>query len=343
MAAASVLWLGVASSAYAQAPIELEFGNWIASTSSVTVNALEPWKKLVEEKTKGRVKVNLYHGGVLGSSRTVLQDVKGGVYHVGFAIPAYYYDTAYFKLLLGELPFAMHSSTMGSKVMNEYVKRHAQDIFGQLGVLNMGIVASDPYVMLSTSPIRTINDLKGKRLRVPGKAWVPIAKGWGAIPTPMQPENAYTALERGTLDIMQYTPASAAGWKYYEVAPYITKINSPTVLISLIMNKGFYEKLPADLQKMFNEELSPALGRLFVENYDNGAPKELARMAEYFKAKGKGEVIDLSPEERAKFVATTKPAWDEWIAEADTRKMDGKKSMEIFKTIMKENGLEAPF
>lgn len=343
LAVASVLWLGSASTAYAQEPIQLELGNWLASTAAISVGAMEPWKKLVEEKTNGRVKVNVYHGGVLGSSRAVLDDVKGGVYHVGMAIPAYYYDTAYFKLLVGELPFAFSGAAMGSKVMAEYVKKNGKDVFDKLGVKDVGVAVSDPYVILSTKPIRKLEDLKGERMRVAGKAWVPIVNDWGAVATPMQPENAYTALERGTLGVMQYSPSGAAGWKYFEVAPYVTTINSPTVVVSLIMNKAFYEKLPADLKKMFDEELNPAFQQLIAQTYERGAPEALKKMDEYFKAKGKGEVITLTPDEKAKFVASTKPAWDAWVAEADKRKLNGQSAMVDFKEILKQNGIPAHF
>lgn len=340
---ASTLWLGSASTAYAQKPIQLELGNWLASTAAVSVGAMEPWKKLVEEKTDGRVKVNLYHGGVLGSSRSVLEDVRGGVYHVGMAIPAYYYDTAYFKLLVGELPFAFSGAAIGSKVMAEFAAKDGQDVFETLGVKNVGVAVSDPYVILSTKPIHKLEDLKGERMRVAGKAWVPIVNGWGAVATPIQPENAYTALERGTLGVMQYSPAGAAGWKLFEVAPYVTTINSPTVVVNLIMNKGFYEKLPDDLKKLFDEELNPAFQQLIAQTYETGAPAALKKMAEHFKEKGKGEVYELSPEERAKFVSSTKVAWDAWVEEADKRNMDGEKTMADFKAILEKNGIPAQF
>ncbi|NYT61676.1 TRAP transporter substrate-binding protein DctP [Alcaligenaceae bacterium] len=343
LAVASALWLGAASTAHAQKPIQLELGNWLASTAAISVGAMEPWKKLVEEKTNGRVKVNLYHGGVLGSSRAVLDDVRGGVYHVGMAIPAYYYDTAYFKLLVGELPFAFDGAAIGSKVMTEFVQKNGKDVFDKLGVKDVGVAVSDPYVILSTKPIRKLEDLKGERMRVAGKAWVPIVTDWGAVATPMQPENAYTALERGTLGVMQYSPAGAAGWKFFEVAPYVTTVNSPTVVVSLIMNKPFYEKLPDDLKKMFDEELNPAFQQLVAQTYERGAPEALKKMAEYFKERGKGEVINLSPEERSKFVASTQPAWDAWVAEADKRKMGGDAAMADFKEILKKNGIPAPF
>ncbi len=342
-ALATALILGTAPGSWAAEPIQLEFGNWLPSTHPQSVGSLEPWKKLVEEKTQGRVKVNLYHGGVLGTSRAVLNDVKGGVYHVGLLVAAYYYDTPLFKLLIGELPFALPGPVVGTRVMNEFIEKHGQDAFDKLNVKNVGVFVSDAYVMFGAKPIRRMEDLKGVKLRAAGKAWVQIAKDWGAVPTPMQPEEAYTALERGTLDVMQYSPTGSLGWRYFEPAPYVTKLEAPIIVGGLIMNKAFYDKLPADLKKSFDEELNPALIKMMVNVYEKGASEALEKMSQSFKAKGKGEVIALSPAEKAKFVKPTEPEWTAWVKEANKRGYPGELMMADFKAILKKHGLAPPF
>jgi TRAP-type C4-dicarboxylate transport system substrate-binding protein len=339
----AALLMGNAPMARAADPIQLEFGNWLASTSPQSKYSFEPWKTMVEEKTGGRVKVNLYHGGVLGTSRAVLSDVKGGAYHVGLLVDAYYYDTPLFKFLIGELPFALPDGVVGTKVMNEFIAKYGKDTFTELNVKNMGVFVSDAYVMFSRTPIRSIEDLKGKKLRAAGKAWVQVAKDWGAVPVPIQPEEMYTALERGTLDVAQYSPTGAMGWKYYEPAPYVIKMEAPIIIGNLIMNKAFYDKLPDDLKKMFDEVLNPALTKMIVDNYAKGASEALNRMAEIFKAKGKGEVITLAPQERAKFIARTEPEWAAWVKEANRRGYPGEAMMADFKAIMKKHGLTPPF
>ncbi|MCW5656891.1 MAG: TRAP transporter substrate-binding protein DctP [Burkholderiaceae bacterium] len=342
-ALAATMLIGAAPAARGADPIQLEFGNWLASTSPQSKNSFEPWKAMVEQKTGGRVKVNLHHGGVLGGSRAVLNDVRGGVYHVGLLVDAYYYDTPLFKLLIGELPFALPGPTIGTKVMNEFLDKHARDVFDELKVRNMGVFVSDAYVMFSTKPIRTLDDLKGKKMRAAGKAWVQIARDWGAVPVPMQPEEAYTALERGTIDVMQYSPTGALGWKYYEPAPYVIKVEAPIIVGGLIMNKAFYEKLPDDLKKMFDGELNPALAKMVAENYEKGSNEALEKMSQAFKASGKGEVITLSPQEKVKFVARTEPEWGAWVKEANKRGYPGDAMMADFKAILKRNGLTPPF
>ena len=339
----TALILGAVPGVRAAEPIQLDLGNWTPSTHHLAVNAFEPWKKIVEQKTQGRVKVNVHHGGVLGTSKATLNDVKGGVYHVGLMVSGYYYDTPLFKLTIGELPFAINSSAVGAKVMTEFVDKHAKDVFDKLSIKNMGVFATDGYVMMSTRPIRRMEDLKGMKLRAAGKAWVQIGKDWGAVPTPMTTEEAYTALERGTLDVMQISPTSGMGYKYHEVAPYVTQLGAPTVVGGMIMNKAFYDKLPADLKKLFDEELNPALVNLITGSYDRGADGSYEKMREIFKAKGKGEVIALSPEERAKFVKPTEPEWAAWVKEANKRGYPGEAMMADFKAIMKKNGLALPF
>ena len=342
-ALATALILGGAPAAWAADPIQLDLGSWVPSTHHLAVNAFEPWKKIVEEKTSGRVKVNVYHGGVLGTSKAVLADVKGGVYDVGLMISGYYYDTPIFKLTIGELPFAITSQTAGLKVMEEFTDKYGKDVFEKLGIKNMGVFVSESYVLFSTKPIRRFEDMKGKRIRAAGKAWVQIDKAWGAVPTPMQPEEAYTALERGTLDVMQYGPSSAMGWKYYEPAPYVTLVNTPTIIGGMIMNKTFYDKLPADLKKLFDEELNPALMNLINKTYREGTNEALEKMRGIFKAKGKGEVIILSPEEQTKFVKPTEPEWAAWVKEANKRGYPGEAMMADFKAMLKKNGIAPPF
>ena len=339
----TLLAVGAWSTAHAaDKTYEIDFNNWLASTSAIAVGAFEPWKKLVEEKTDGRVKVNLYHGGVLGQSKTVLDDVRGGVYTVGYSVPSYWYDSPYFTLTIGELPFAFDDNKVSSAVMSEFAQKYSKDIFEKLGVKDMGVTTTDPYVIFGVKPIRTIDDMKNKKIRVPGRTFVQMLKEWGAVPTPMPNEDTYTALERGTLDAAYYSPSGARGWKYNEVAPYMTMINTPVIVLNPIMNQQFFDALPEDLQKQFDEELNPALIDLIVKTYSEDIAKTVSVVEERAE-KGRGEVIRLTDEEREPLIAATKQDWDNWIKEADKRGLNGEQLMSDFKEIMKSHGANPPF
>ena len=336
------LVVGTAPTSHASEQYQADFGSWLPSTHALSVNAFEPWVKLVEQKSNGRVKITLHHGGVLGSSKAVLNDVKGGVYQIGLVVPGYYYDTSMFTLLIGGLPFAIPGPVSGKRVMNEFLRTYEKDIFLKFSLKNMGFLLTDANLLFSTTPIRRVEDLKGLKMRA-SKDWVPIVKAWEAVPTPMQPEELYAAMERGTMNVVTYSATGSMSWKLFEPAPYVTKLEAPISVIGMVMNRNFYDKLPADLRKQFDEELNPALIDMMVKAYDKGAEEAVEKLVQIFKAKGRGEVITLSAEEKAKFVKPAAAEWDAWVKEANKRGLPGDAMMVDFKAILKKNDIVIPF
>jgi len=331
------------SVAWSAEPIQLEFGNWVPSTNNIAVNAFEPWKKLVEKETNGRVKVNLYHGGVLGTSKAVLSDIRGGVYHVGYMGTGYYYDTSLFKLIIGTLPFAISDPVVGGKVMSEFAEKYGKEIFDELGIKSMGILTTDAYVMFSRKPIHRLEELKNLKIRTTGKVDTQVVKNWGGVPISLATEDAYVALERGTLDVMMYIPGTAIPFRFHEVAPYVIRTDHGISVVGMIMNKAFFDKLPADLQKLFDEKLNPALINLMKNAFAKGADVAFEKMKAEFAAKGRGEIIFLSQEEKDRLIKLAEPEWVSWVNEANRRGYPGDRMMSDFKAILKKNGVRLPF
>src|SRR5690625_880791 len=70
---------GLSQMAWADEVYEMDVNNWTSASHHYTKNVWDPWTKMVEEKTDGRVKVHVHQGSALGKSTTVYQDVRGGV------------------------------------------------------------------------------------------------------------------------------------------------------------------------------------------------------------------------------------------------------------------------
>jgi TRAP-type transport system periplasmic protein len=324
---------------------ELDVNNPLPSTHHLAGNAFEPWKKLVEEKTEGRVIVNLYHGGTLGQTGTALEDVSGGISDVSYLTPSYYYDSRVFPWTIGSLPFSVPTQDPAltlSKVLSEFAPKYwrPEEIFQDL--VYMGIQSTDPYVMISTKPIKKAEDLQNLKIRVPGKGWEKLIVSWGGTPVSVTNEEMYEALERGTIDVGIYTAVGSVGNKYYEVAPYIVK-NVQLYLTPMvsIMNRDFYDSLPDDLKKIFDEELNPALAELITQSYvkeSDQAWEDLAAGVE-----GKGEIIELPEKEVQKLRAGAKDQWDVWVKDANKFGYPGEKMLDEFKIMLEENGVELPF
>lgn len=318
----------------------MNVSNFNPSTHHYAYNVLDPWKKLVEEKSEGRIKVNLYHGGTLGKSSSVVEDVGGGLADVGLAVATYYYDTEFFPYTIGNLPFAFPDSASASKVLTAFGEKYAMDAYEDVHYLGYA-TSTDAYDLFSTKPIKSVKDLKGLKMRVQGKGDTEVVKNWGAVPVSLPLEEFYEAMQKGTLDTGFYTPIGAVGNKYYEVGPYITQMGITVTPLIPIMNNDFYDKLPDDLKKLFDEEFGPRLGELFTESYT----KELETAYEKLKSEvdGKGEFITLSPEEMKEFRGSAKSVWEDWVKDANDMGYPGEEMMAEFKKMLEAEGLELPF
>ncbi len=317
--------------------IEMDVSNYNPSTHPWAENVYEPWKQYVEEKTEGRVKVNLYHGGSLGGSDSVYQDVSGGMYDVGLVVANYFYDTGFFPYTIGNLPFAFSSSKEAHDVLYEFASQYAEID----DVIIMGATSTDAYDLFSSRPIRSIDDLKGLKMRVNGKSEPPFVEAIGGTPASLVTEQVYEGLERKTIDTAFYTPVGAVGMKLYEPAPYITKLGFSVTPIIPVMNKEFFESLPDDLKELFEKDLNPKLAELFTTTYNSLVEESYETLAK--EVEGRGEIITLSDEEMQKFKEKGTVAWDNWKKDAEAKGYDAEEMVETFVKLLEEKGYESPF
>ncbi|MDQ1002193.1 TRAP-type C4-dicarboxylate transport system substrate-binding protein [Neobacillus niacini] len=302
------------------------------------VNAYKPWVEYVEEKTNGRVKVELYTGGALGSSTTVLQDVSGGVYDFGGPMtPTYHYDTEIFPLTIGDLPFAFSDIESAANVMDQFIEKHAQETFKD--IVYMGVTANDPFTLISSKPINTFEQMKGLKIKVGGTVAGELAKSLGSTPVAIAYEDTYDALQKGIVDAALFPGTGSISNSYYEVAPYMTNIPAYMSYNVPVMNRAFYDNLPDDLKKLFEEDLAPKL----VELYEDTYLAEIEKLETEWIDAGGNEFINLPEEEMKKFKRTAKPIWDQWVEEANKRGYPGEEMMEDFIELIESEGLETPF
>ncbi|WP_209121009.1 TRAP transporter substrate-binding protein [Alkalihalobacillus sp. BA299] len=327
-----------------QKPVDLKFGMAVPATHPINALAAEPWTKTVEEETDGLVKVDIHAGAVLGSSTSVLQDVSGGVYDIGFVVGQFFPETPLYKTSVLDLPFAFANTDdhlVKAKIAQKFVDKYVKADLENLGVKIMGVYLSDPAVLLSSEPIRTVDDLKGKLTFLQGPQWQPIINGWGARPVSLSIEDLYTSLERGTLDVGVYALGGMYSQKLYEPAPYITNLPTSTATQFVVMNANQWNSMSPELQEQFSESFNPNIEELINNAYVKGREESFEKIKE--EIEGKGEIIEPSEEELARFLEPAKDVWDQWIEEANKKGYDGQEIMQGFLQIMEEEGVEPPF
>lgn len=121
-------------------------------------------------------------------------------------------------------------------------------------IRNLGYIDTGMRHVFSTKPIRSIEDLKGKKVRVmENSLHMDTFTALGAIPTPMAMGEVFTALTQGTVDAAENTLQFIYNMKLYEAAKYITKTGHFYGLVIVGLSEKTYQKLPDDLKKIMLE------------------------------------------------------------------------------------------
>lgn len=319
---------------------ELNVNNFGPSTGVFAKEIFEPWGKLVEEKTSGKVQVNLYHGSALGDAPAVLDDVKGGVYEVGLAWTPYVVDTEFFPFTIGDLPFA---ATNDIKLNNDIFNEFGQKYLGGVSeeVVVMGIAAGVNNYFFTRDSINSVEGLKKKSIRVVGSNEAEMIKAWGGVPVSVSGGELYESLQKGIIDVSVTAIDSTIDRSLYEVTPFMIDVPIKTIQMMPIMNKSFYEKLPDDLKTVFDSELNPALTQLVLESNVSSNDKSRERFEE--AVSGKGGIAQLATADEEFLKDKAKVVWDSWIQDANAKGFNGEEMLSEYMNILKAKGVGLPF
>jgi TRAP-type transport system periplasmic protein len=167
-------------------------------------------------------------------------------------------------------------------------------------------------IMSRSKPVRTLEDMKGMKIRTPSAAQSAQLEALGAIPIDMPAGQIYNALERGVVDASMIPMSAALDFKLIEVAKYFTT-NAPLGRSNFLvaMNKPKYDGLPADLKKIFDGTIGLPLSLKGADTYDkkNNAAIEAAKKDR--------ELIVLSDKENKRWLDAFKPLIKETVEKGE--------------------------
>lgn len=177
----------------------------------------------------------------------------------------------------------------------------------------LGAWGVDTYHLFTKTPIRTYDDLKGKRISAAGSMgqWL---KGSGATAVEGALTTYYTDIQSGVSDGGLAISTGILPAKIYEVAPYITTVNAGALYTgALAMNKDTWGKLPPEVQKIMKEvgkDYSRQLGALLMTRYQD-ALRQMVQLGA--KQSVPVQVIEMPKAEREKWVRTMPNLAAEWV------------------------------
>jgi TRAP-type C4-dicarboxylate transport system substrate-binding protein len=297
--------------AFAQAADELKLSTFVAPNHIIYANVLTPWAAELAKKSANKLTVKMYPAMQLGGTPPQLyRQMAQGISDICFSLPGY--TSADFPMMaLTELPGTANSAEDGTKKLWSHFDKFLARDFKEAKVLMLW--NSDTASLMSKNkPIKTLEDMKGLKIRTPSAAQSAQIEALGATPIDMPANQIYNNLDRGVIDAAMIPMSAAIDFKLIEVAKYFT-VNAPLGRspFMVCLNKARYDKLPAELKKAVDETTGLALSLKGAQTYDKQNDEAIAA------AKKDREIVMLSDAERKRWLDAFKPLINKSVADGE--------------------------
>ena len=282
--AAGALVAAFAGAAAAQ-PVVLKFSSFEPPQAPITGGVFIPWAKDVSDASGGTLRIEVFAGGTLG--RNPLQQLKlvqDGVADMAWTVPGYtpgrFDDTE-----VVELPFTVATATEGSLALT---RMHAKALLGGFDDLKLLLIGTTPaFNIHGKFPMKTVADLKGKRLRTGSPQIAKLAEAVGAVPVQIGAPQTAESLARGVIDGSLNEWNFVATFKIDEVVNHHLVLPMGTVAVMVPMLKSKYDALPAQAKAALDRYSGEAMARRFCEVVDRTNTQTLERVSK----SGKNTVV----------------------------------------------------
>lgn len=267
----------------------------------------------VDKRTKGAVKVKIHWGGSVAKINEIPDAVGKGLGDMGDVVTPYFPDKLPVNNAISFFIPQPHSSAELGMLMEKWNGKYPQ-FAGELARYNLkaiGFRPLEPYGMICTKPIRSLDGFKGKRIRSYGFALPALIKALGATPVSMGTPETYEALQRGILDCSPIGPNLAHGWKLDEVAKYYVDVPLGASWGHLIVvNLNSWKSLDPTAQATIQ-----GVGTEYLARYVKQLDVEIGNVKELWKKELKVEVVPFPREQLAEAAqnAAVQKVRQEWV------------------------------
>ena len=255
--AAIVLMIG-GQSAVAQTQIKIAT---LAPQNSSWATEFQSGAKEIEERTAGRVKLKFYWGGAQGAESKVLQKIKIGQLHGGTFSPTDFQER-YPDVNIYGLPFFFESHDEVDYVRDR-IDQKLRKGFEDLGFRTFGFAGGGFAYILSNDPVRSHEDLKGKKVWLPEGDLISYEamKALQLSPVPLPVTDVLTGLQTGLIDIVAIPPVVALALQWHTKVKYVTQIPVLFAMGFMAVDNRALRRVSAEDQKI----MADVLGRVYAE------------------------------------------------------------------------------
>jgi tripartite ATP-independent transporter DctP family solute receptor len=279
----------------------IKFANQNAKGHPIIVG-MDRFGELVEKKSGGRMKVQVFPGGTLGSDQANVSALQGGTLEMA-AMNSGIFASLVKEFAIYDFPFLFGTPHEADVVVDGPFGQNLHKKLEDKGLVGLAYYELGFRELTNSKrPIKTVDDIAGLKLRViPNPINIDWVKALGANPTPLPFPELYSALEQGAVDGEENPVATIRGAKLYEVQKYMTLTNHQYNPQSVVVSRKFWESLsPADRKVLQEAATESAIYQRTQSRAQLQAGMEDLR-------KGGMQINELPPAEIAKLRDKMKP------------------------------------
>lgn len=314
-----------------QQTFDLKIAHFVPAGHSVS-QWIERWAKRMEEQSNGALKFTIFPGSQLGPPPRYYEMARSGQADITWM--AHGFTPGLFPLTeVSNLPYLMGSAEIGAKVLNDPELRKTYLDAEHKGVKPLLLMTHQPgNIHTAKDPIRTVEDMKGKRLRFASATIKEFVAALGGTPVGLPPTQMVESMQKGTIDgaVIDYGGGGIA-FKIGPVTKYTTEMYSYVTSFCICMNQATYDKLPPNLKKLIDDSF------VGVEKEVGMEWDKLDDIGKAIMVKDGMTPIVLSPEEDAKFRKVGAQVADSEVAALEKKGLPARKVYDMMQTLAKKH------
>lgn len=317
--------------------VTLKLHQFLPAPATVPKLILKPWAERVEASSDGRIKIDHFDAMALGGTPPSLMDqaIDGSADIIMTVVG--YTPGRFPKTEVFELPFMMTDPIATSKAFMEMVETDLQaGEYGDVKVL--GAWVHGPGVVHTRNPVSSLDDIEGLKMRGPTRVITDMLNELGATPVGMPLPAIPEALSKGVIDgtviPWEVTPAIKLSELVNNAVEFTnSKEALYTATIVTVMNRAAYDALPDDLRAILDAESGQKLSEFAAQvMFERDKPgRDLA------ESNGT-KFVQLDAAEIDRWKAKSQPVVDRWIADMETKGIDGRALIDEARALIAKHG-----
>lgn len=315
--------------------ITLRFSHFAPATHKMVKAVSEPWIKMIEDESNGKIRIKTYNGGILHGAKDGFKACVSDI--TDFTAAYVMYQAGSFNLMnVLDLPFAFPNAKVASLVSEKLYPKYFKKEYENMGVYCAGMNANGAFNLLTKKPVRNLEDLKGMKIRAGGGVAAKIQKKLGAVPIQITVNEGYNAFQRGMVDGSILYDTGTVSYRFHELGKYLTDIKLYTPVNAWAWNRKTFDNFPPEV-KRFMYNMHRRVSAMYGIEYDHQdiLSRKIIEDAGI-------KVIKLPPEEMARWKAAVEPLWEEFIQENEAKGLPARELVNDLRALSKKYSTWTP-